>query len=236
MGQKINPIGIRLGITRTWDSRWYAKRSDYAKFVHEDVKVRDFIDTQKFRREGISKIEIERKSNNKLRVTIHTAKPGVIIGRGGDKVEELKKELENLTGKSVFLNIQEIKQPDTDAKLIAESIAMQLERRVSHRRAMKQVISRALRAGAKGVKILCSGRLNGAEIARREWVREGRVPLHTLRADIDYATDTAITTFGCVGVKVWIFKGEKIGKAHLYNRDSNSATNTPNAGPANTRK
>ena len=214
MGQKINPIGIRLGITRTWDSKWFAKRSDYAKYVHEDVKIRDFIDRKTFRREGISKIEIERKSNSKVRVTIHTAKPGVIIGRGGEKVEVLKKELEH---------IQEIKQPDTEAKLIAESIAMQLERRVSHRRAIKQVISRALRAGAKGVKILCSGRLNGAEIARSEWVREGRVPLHTLRADIDYATDTAITTFGCVGVKVWIFKGEKIGKSHLYNSEAVSA-------------
>ena len=217
MGQKINPVGLRLGITRTWDSRWYAKRADIAKLVHEDVKVRDFLDRKCFRREGISKIEIERKSNNKLRITIHTAKPGVIIGRGGDKIDEVKKDLEKLTGKSVFLNIQEIKQPDTDAKLIAENIAMQLEKRVSHRRATKQVISRALRAGAKGIKILCSGRLNGAEIARREWVREGRVPLHTLRADIDYATDVAITTFGCVGVKVWVFKGEKIGKTHLYN-------------------
>ncbi len=220
MGQKINPVGIRLGITRTWDSKWFAKRADYAKYVHEDVKIRDFIDRKTFRREGISKIEIERKSNSKVRVTIHTAKPGVIIGRGGEKVEVLKKELEQLTNKTVFLNIQEIKQPDTEAKLIAESIAMQLERRVSHRRAIKQVISRALRAGAKGVKILCSGRLNGAEIARSEWVREGRVPLHTLRADIDYATDTAITTFGCVGVKVWIFKGEKIGKSHLYNSEA----------------
>ncbi len=215
MGQKVNPIGIRLGITRTWDSRWFAKRSDYAKFLHEDVKVRNFIDKEKFRREGIGKIEIERKSNNKLRVTIFTAKPGVIIGRGGEKAEVLKKELEDLTGKSVFLNIQEIKAPDIEAKLIAESIALQLERRVSHRRAIKQTISRAMRAGAKGIKITCSGRLNGAEIARREWVREGRVPLHTLRADIDYATDTAITTFGCVGVKVWIFKGEKIGRQNF---------------------
>lgn len=215
MGQKVNPIGIRLGITRTWDSRWFAKRGDYAKLLHEDVKIRNFIDKKEFRREGIGKIEIERKSNNKLRVTIFTAKPGVIIGRGGEKVEVLKKQLEDLTGKSVFLNIQEIKAPDIEAKLIAESIALQLERRVSHRRAIKQTISRAMRAGAKGIKITCSGRLNGAEIARREWVREGRVPLHTLRADIDYATDTAITTFGCVGVKVWIFKGEKIGKQNL---------------------
>jgi small subunit ribosomal protein S3 len=220
MGQKVNPIGIRLGITRTWDSRWFAKRSDYAKFLHEDVKIRDFIDKKQFRREGIGKIEIERKSNNKIRVTIFTAKPGVIIGRGGERVEILKKELEALTGKSVFLNIQEIKSPDVEAKLIAESIALQLERRVSHRRAIKQTIGRAMRAGAEGIKVTCSGRLNGAEIARCEWVREGRVPLHTLRADIDYATDTAITTFGCVGVKVWIFKGEKIGRQNFASREA----------------
>lgn len=212
MGQKVNPIGIRLGITRTWDSRWFARRKDYAKFLHEDLMVRNYIDKKQFRREGISGIEIERKSNTKIRITIRTAKPGIIIGRGGDRVETLKNELEALTGKSVFLNIQEVKTPDTEAKLIAESVALQLEKRVSHRRAMKQSIGRAMRAGAQGIKITCSGRLNGAEIAREEWLREGRVPLHTLRADIDYAIDTAITTFGCVGVKVWIFKGEKIGK------------------------
>lgn len=220
MGQKVNPIGIRLGITRTWDSKWFAKRSDYAKFVHEDIKIREFIDKKQFRREGITRIEIERKSNNKLRITIHTAKPGVIIGRGGERVEILKQELEKLTGKSVFLNINEVNQPDVEAKLIAESIAMQLERRVSHRRAMKQTIGRALRAGAQGIRITCSGRLNGVEIARSEWVREGRVPLHTLRADIDHATDTAITTFGCIGVKVWVFKGEVIDK-----QDYSSAKN-----------
>lgn len=212
MGQKVNPIGIRLGITRTWDSRWFAKRGEYAAFLHEDVKIREFIDKKWAPREGIGRIEIERKSNTKVRITIHTAKPGVIIGRGGEKVETLKKELEKLTGKSVFLAIQEIKHPDTEAKIIAENIAMQLEKRVSHRRAMKQSIGRALRAGAQGVKITCSGRLNGAEISRIEWQREGRVPLHTLRADIDFAKETAITTFGCVGVKVWVFKGEKIGK------------------------
>lgn len=220
MGQKVNPIGIRLGITRTWESRWFAKRKDYAKFLHEDVTIREHIDRKQFRREGIASIEIERKSNTKLRITIHTAKPGVIIGRGGDRVETLKKELEQLTGKSVFLNIQEVKQPDKKAKLIAESIALQLERRVSHRRAMKQSIGRAMRAGAKGVKITCSGRLNGAEIARTEWLREGRVPLHTLRADIDYATETAITTFGCVGVKVWVFNGEIIGRPNFSNREA----------------
>lgn len=212
MGQKVNPVGLRLGITRTWDSRWYAKKGEYAKFLHEDVKIRKYIDQKQFRREGISRIEIERKSNNKVKITIHTAKPGVIIGRGGERVDMLKKDLEKMTDKQVFLAIQEIKHPDTDAKLIAENIAMQLEKRISHRRAMKQTIGRALRAGAGGIKITCSGRLGGAEISRLEWMREGRVPLHTLRADIDFARETAITTFGCVGIKVWIFKGEKIGR------------------------
>jgi len=218
MGQKVNPIGLRLGIVKTWDSRWFAKRGEYATFLHEDVAIRNFIDKKQFPREGIGRIEIERKSNTKVKVTIHTAKPGVIIGRGGERVDVLKKDLESLTGKSVFLAIQEIKHPDCDAKLIAESVAMQLEKRISHRRAMKQTISRAMRAGAEGVKITCSGRLGGAEISRAEWMREGRVPLHTLRADIDFARETAATTFGCVGVKVWIFKGEKIGKtAHGEN-------------------
>ena len=212
MGQKTHPIGLRLGVIRTWDSRWFAKKSEYAAFLHEDLMIRKFIDKKSFPREGLGSIDIERISNTKVRITIHTAKPGVIIGRGGERVDLLKKELEQMTGKSVFLAITEIKQPDTVAKLIAENVALQLERRISHRRAMKQTIGRALRSGALGIKITCSGRLNGAEISRSEWIREGRVPLHTLRADIDYATDTAITTFGCVGVKVWIFKGEKIGK------------------------
>ncbi|MBI3039803.1 30S ribosomal protein S3 [bacterium] len=213
MGQKVNPIGLRLGIVRTWDSRWLARRGEYASFLHEDVKIREFIDKKQFPREGISRIEIERKSNTKVKVTIHTARPGVIIGRGGERVDVLKKDLEKLTDKSVFLSILEIKQPDCDAKIIAENVAMQLEKRISHRRAMKQTISRSMRAGAEGIKIVCSGRLGGAEISRAEWMREGRVPLHTLRADIDFATSTAVTTFGCVGVKVWVFKGEKIGKS-----------------------
>jgi small subunit ribosomal protein S3 len=226
MGQKINPIGIRLGITRTWDSRWFAKRSEYAQFLHEDVKIRKFIDEKQFRREGITKIEIERKSNTKVKVTIFSSKPGVIIGRGGERVDVLKKDLEKLTGKSVFLGIQEVKTPDLVAKLIAENVAMQLEKRISHRRAMKQVIGRALRAGAQGIKITCSGRLGGAEISRAEWIREGRVPLHTLRADIDFATETAITTFGCVGVKVWVFRGEKIGRQVLQEAHPPARENT----------
>ncbi|MBF0409886.1 MAG: 30S ribosomal protein S3 [Candidatus Riflebacteria bacterium] len=215
MGQKVNPIGIRLGVVRTWDSKWYAKRTDYAPFLHEDLKVRKFIDKKQFPREGISKIEIERKSNTKVKITIHTAKPGAIIGKGGERVEVLKRDLEKLTGKSVYLAIQEIKHPDLEAKLIAENVAMQLEKRISHRRAMKTTIGRAMRAGAGGIKITCSGRLGGAEIARLEWIREGRVPLHTLRADIDFAKETAITTFGCVGIKVWVFRGEKIGRQAL---------------------
>ncbi|MFZ2958958.1 MAG: 30S ribosomal protein S3 [Candidatus Ozemobacteraceae bacterium] len=226
MGQKINPIGIRLGITRTWDSRWFAKRGEYAAFLHEDVKLREYIDKKQFRREGISRIEIERKSNTKVKITIHTAKPGVIIGRGGERVDLLKKDLEKMTGKTVFLAIQEIKHPDTDAKLIAESVAMQLEKRISHRRAMKQTIGRALRAGAGGIKVSCSGRLGGAEISRCEWQREGRVPLHTLRADIDFAKETAATAFGCVGVKVWVFKGEKIGKVALTEETPAARQNT----------
>ncbi len=213
MGHKVNPVGLRLGIVRTWDSRWYGKKTEYATFLHEDLKIRDFIDQKQFRREGISRIEIERKSNTKVKVTIHTAKPGVIIGRGGERVDTLKKDLEKLTNKTVFLNIQEIKHPDMEAKLIAENIALQIEKRISHRRATKQAILRAIRGGAQGIKVTCSGRLGGSEIARVEWNREGRVPLHTLRADIDYATETAITTFGTVGVKVWVFRGEKIGKA-----------------------
>ena len=217
MGQKVNPIGIRIGITRTWDSRWFAKRSDYAKYLHEDVTIRKFIDKKQFPREGIGRIEIERKSNTKVRITIFTAKPGVIIGRDGERVDMLKTDLEKLTGKSIFLAIQEIKHPDAEAKLIAENIAMQLERRISHRRAMKQTIGRAMRAGAEGIRVACSGRLNGAEISRSEWMRDGRVPLHTLRADIDYASETAITTFGCVGVKVWVFKGEIIGRHESAN-------------------
>ena len=176
------------------------------------MKVRQFIDKKQFNREVIARIEIERKSNTKVKITIHTAKPGVIIGRGGERVEILKRDLEKLTGKTVFLNIQEIKHPDTEAKLIAENICIQIEKRISHRRAMKQAIMRALRGGALGIKINCSGRLGGAEISRVEWLREGRVPLHTLRADIDYSAETAHTTFGCVGVKVWIFRGEKIGR------------------------
>ncbi|MBF0546447.1 MAG: 30S ribosomal protein S3 [Candidatus Riflebacteria bacterium] len=215
MGQKVNPIGLRLGIVRTWDSKWFAKKIDYASFLHEDIKIRKFIDKKQFPREGVSKIEIERKSNTKVKITIHTAKPGAIIGKGGERVEILKRDLEKLTGKSVYLAIQEIKHPDLEAKLIAENIAMQIEKRISHRRAMKTTISRAIRAGAGGIKVTCSGRLGGAEIARLEWIREGRVPLHTLRADIDFARETAVTTFGCVGIKVWVFRGEKIGKQAL---------------------
>lgn len=226
MGQKVNPIGIRLGIVRTWDSRWFARKGEYAAFLHEDVKIRNYIDKKQFAREGITRIEIERKSNTKVKITIHSAKPGVIIGRGGERVETLKKDLEKLTGKSVFLAIQEIKHPDCEAKIIAENIAMQLEKRISHRRAMKQSIGRARRAGVQGIKVTCSGRLNGAEISRAEWMREGRVPLHTLRADIDFATETAVTTFGCVGIKVWVFHGEKIGKSPTQDHPAPSKENT----------
>ncbi len=231
MGQKINPIGLRLGITRTWDSRWFARKGEFAKFLHEDVAIRNFIDKKQFYREGIGRVEIERKSNTKVKVTIHTARPGVIIGRGGERVDQLKKDLEKMTGKSVFLSIQEIKRPDIDAKIIAENVALQLEKRISHRRAMRQSMGRAMCAGAQGIKIHCSGRLGGAEISRSEWQREGRVPLHTLRAEIDFAKSTAVTTFGCIGVKVWVFKGEHIGRNAMPEQTSSreAAYNSSNS-------
>lgn len=205
MGQKVNPHGLRLGIVKTWDAKWYADK-DYAANLHEDIKIRRFLkDTLKIA--GVSKVETER-SKNRLRLTIHTAKPGMVIGRGGSGIEELKKGLKKFTDKNIDINIAEIKQPDLDATLVAENIAAQLERRVAFRRAMKQAVSRTIRVGAKGIKVTVGGRLGGAEIARSESYREGSIPLHTLRADIDYGTAEAHTTYGRLGVKVWIFKGE----------------------------
>ena len=205
MGQKVNPHGIRLGIVKTWDAKWYADK-DYAENLHEDIKIRAFLkDSLKIA--GISRIETER-SKNRLKLTIHTAKPGMVIGRGGSGIEQIKEGLKKYTTKHVDINIAEIKQPDMDATLVAENIAAQLERRIAFRRAMKQSVSRTMRMGAKGIKITVSGRLGGAEIARTESYREGSIPLHTLRADIDYGTAEAHTTYGRIGVKVWIFKGE----------------------------
>jgi small subunit ribosomal protein S3 len=207
LGQKVNPIGLRIGITRTWDSRWFAK-SDFPELVHEDYKIRRYI-KDRLKHAGISRIEIERAAN-KVNIIIHTARPGIVIGRKGAEIEALKKALEKLTnGKEIHIgDISEVRRPELDAQLVAENIAVQLERRVSFRRAMKRAVGLAMRFGAQGIRVQCAGRLGGAEIARREWYREGRVPLHTLRADIDYGFAEAITKYGVIGVKVWIFKGE----------------------------
>lgn len=210
MGQKVHPKGFRIGVIRDWDSNWYADR-DYTDLLHEDYKVRKTI-KDRFYAAGIARIEIQR-TGNRLRVTIHTAKPGIVIGRGGTEVEQLKADLTKMTGKNVNINIQEIKKPDVDAQIVAENVAQQLERRVSFRRAMKQTVSRTLRAGGEGIKIAISGRLGGAEIARTEWYAEGKVPLHTLRADIDYGFAEANTTYGKLGVKVWINRGEILPEA-----------------------
>lgn len=210
MGQKVHPKGFRIGIIRDWDSNWYADR-DYVDLVHEDFKMRKFI-KDKFYQAGIAKIEIQR-TGNRMRVTIHTAKPGIVIGRGGTEVEILKSELIKMTGKNVSVNIQEIKKPELDAQIVAENIAQQLEKRVSFRRATKQALGRTMRAGSLGIRIMVSGRLGGAEIARSEWSAEGKVPLHTLRADIDYGFAEANTTYGKIGVKVWINRGEIMPEA-----------------------
>ncbi len=205
MGQKVNPNGMRIGIIKTWDAKWYADK-DYAANLHEDIRIRAFL-KEELKQTGVSKIETER-SKNRLKLTIHTAKPGMVIGRGGAGIEQLKNSLKAYTNKHVEINIVEIKHPDMDSVLVAENIASQLERRIAFRRAMKQAVSRTMRMGALGIKVTVSGRLGGAEIARTESYREGSIPLHTLRADIDYGTAEAHTTYGRIGVKVWIFKGQ----------------------------
>ncbi|KAA5603937.1 30S ribosomal protein S3 [Roseospira marina] len=205
MGQKVNPIGLRLGINRTWDSRWYADHG-YADMLHEDLVIRSYL-KKRLHQAGVSRIIIERPAK-KARITIHTARPGVVIGKKGQDIEKLRQKMQQMTGNEVHLNIVEIRKPELDAQLVAENIAQQLERRVAFRRAMKRAVQNAMRLGALGIRINCGGRLGGAEIARTEWYREGRVPLHTLRADVDYGTATGKTTYGSCGVKVWIFKGE----------------------------
>jgi small subunit ribosomal protein S3 len=205
LGQKVNPIGFRLGVIKTWDSKWYAK-ADYAKLLHEDLKLKAFL-KKKLYHSGVSKIEIERAAN-KAKINIYTARPGLIIGKKGSEVETLKKELAKLTSNEIYLNIVEVRKPELDAQLVAENVALQLERRIAFRRAMKKSVTSSLKFGAKGIRITCSGRLGGAEMSRTEWYREGRVPLHTLRADIDYGFAEAKTTYGLIGVKVLIFKGE----------------------------
>lgn len=208
MGQKVHPVGFRLGINKSWDSRWYAEK-DFPELLREDIEIRNFL-KQKLFHAGVSKIEIERAANKarKAKVNIYTARPGIIIGKKGAEVENLRRMLQKMTGKDIFINIQEVKKAEVDAQLVAENVSLQLERRVAFRRAMKKAVTSCLKMGARGVKIACAGRLGGAEMARREWYREGRVPLHTLRADIDYGFSEAQTTYGKIGVKVWIYKGE----------------------------
>jgi len=206
MGQKVHPIGFRLGVIKTWDSRWYAKKN-YASLLHEDIKIRNIV-KERLTHAGVSKIEIER-AGQKAKINIHTARPGIIIGKKGAEVDKLKKDLEAMTGKQMFINIQEIRRPELEAQLVAENIALQLERRIAFRRAMKKSVTSALRLGAQGIKITCAG----SEIARTEWYREGRVPLHTLRADIQYGFAEAKTTMGQIGVKVWIYKGDVLQPA-----------------------
>ena len=206
MGQKVNPNGLRLGINRTWDSRWFANKGEYGKLLHEDMKIRNSL-MEDLKQAAVSKIVIERP-HKKCRVTVHTARPGILIGKKGADIEKLRRELASFTDSEVHLNILEVRKPEIDATLVAEGIAQQLERRVAFRRAMKRAVQSAMRMGALGIRINCGGRLGGAEIARMEWYREGRVPLHTLRADIDYGTALGRTAYGIIGVKVWIFKGE----------------------------
>lgn len=210
MGQKVHPKGLRIGIIKDWEAKWYADK-DYCDLLHEDIKIRRFLKETLYSA-GVPKIEIERAANN-IKIFLHTAKPGIVIGRGGQEVEKLRKQLETMTGKRVNINIVEVKKPEIDAQLVAENVAAQLEKRVSFRRAMKQAVGRTMRMGAEGIRIAVAGRLGGAEIARTEWYSEGKVPLHTLRADIDYGFAEAMTTYGKLGVKVWIYKGEVLPEA-----------------------
>jgi small subunit ribosomal protein S3 len=211
MGRKVHPIGFRLGINKPWESRWFSNRAEYPKNLHQDRAIRDLI-SKMVPRSGIARVEIERDATS-VHVTIHTAKPGIVIGRKGANVKELRRQIQVLTGSAVKLDIAEIKEPDIDARLVADNIAGQLERRISHRRAMQRAIQQAMRQGAKGIKVMCAGRLAGVEMARREWMREGRVPAQTLRADIDFARAEALTTYGRIGVKVWIYRGDTVEEA-----------------------
>lgn len=211
MGQKVHPTGIRLGYIKDWTSRWYASSQDYPKFLHQDLKVREFL-RKKLSHASVSRIQINRPANN-AQITVFTARPGIVIGKRGEDIDVLRKEISELMGVPVQLNVEEIRKPELDAQLVAESVAQQLEKRIMYRRAMKRAVTNTMRLGAEGIKINVAGRLNGAEIARSEWYREGRVPLHTLRADIDYGFAEAKTTYGVIGIKVWIFKGEIFSSA-----------------------
>lgn len=215
MGQKVHPTGFRLGTTKYWNSKWYEEKN-YAKWLHEDLEIKNFLSDKLHKLQaGLAKVEIERMAK-KVKITIHTAKPGIVIGKRGQGIDKLKQELQARTESVIFLNIQEVRKPDLDATLVAQGIAQQLERRVSFRRAMKKSVQTAMKLGAKGIRVNCSGRLGGAEMSRREWYLEGRVPLHTLRADIDYGFAEALTTYGIIGIKVWIFKGEIHDTDNLY--------------------
>ncbi len=225
MGQKINPNGFRLSVSRNWTSRWYANNNDFASMLKEDVEVRNYL-KKKLKNASVSKVLIERPAKN-ARITIFSSRPGVVIGKKGEDIEVLRKELQKRMGVPVHVNIEEIRKPEVDAQLIADSITQQLEKRIMFRRAMKRAMQSAMRLGAQGIKIMSSGRLNGAEIARREWYREGRVPLHTLKADIDYATSEAETTYGIIGVKVWVYKGDTLGRGADVQIATNTAPETP---------
>jgi small subunit ribosomal protein S3 len=225
MGQKVNPIGLRLGINRTWDSRWYANKREYGALLHEDIAIRRFLQ-KRLHQAGVSRIVIERPAK-KARVTISTARPGLVIGKKGADIEKLRQALSQMTGSDVHLNIVDIRKPEIDAKLVAENICNQLERRIAFRRAMKRAVQSAMRLGALGIRINCGGRLGGAEIARTEWYREGRVPLHTLRADVDYGQATAFTAYGTCGVKVWVFKGEIMDHDPMAQETRNQDTQAP---------
>ncbi len=235
MGQKVHPYGFRLGFNKTWRSRWFADK-EYAKLLHEDLALRKTL-KKRFAHAGVSKIDIERAAN-KLKIDIHTSRPGIIIGRKGTEVDKLKSEIQKRTNREVFINIQEIQKPELDAQLIAESVGMQLEKRVAFRRAMRKAVESALRVGARGIKVRVSGRLNGAEIARSEWYLHGQLPLQTLRADIDYGFAQAFTTYGCIGVKVWLYKGErltpKVGREEDY-RAPMRRDDRPDRGPRGDR-
>ncbi len=213
MGQKVHPTGIRLGIVKDWTSKWYADSKNYPELLNNDLQVRDFLQ-KKLAKASVSRIQIERPARN-VRITIHTARPGIVIGKKGEDIEKLRAEVGKMVGIPVHINIEEIRKPELDATLVAQGVAQQLEKRIMFRRAMKRAVSNAMRLGAQGVRINVAGRLNGAEIARSEWYREGRVPLHTLRADIDYGVATAYTTYGVIGIKVWIFKGEILDPSEL---------------------
>ncbi len=214
MGQKVHPTGFRLGIIKTWNSRWYSEK-DFSSLLHDDLQIKKFV-KERLYHAGVASVEVERAAN-KLRVNIAAARPGIIIGKKGSEIEKLKSEIQKLTDREVYINISEVQRPEIDAQLVAENVCLQLEKRVAFRRAMKRSVSSALKFGAKGIKISCAGRLGGAEMARREWYREGRVPLQTIRADIDYGFSEAKTTYGIIGVKVWVFKGETISKGKAFN-------------------